>query len=82
MELPSLANVVTDITLTTFDHPRARTEDEYFLYISDHPFVAEPEKALEDLLANFPEDTILITGSLNFVGLMRELIMRKGLGTR
>ena len=82
VELPSLANVVTDITLTTFDHPRARTEDEYFLYISDHPFVADAEKALEDLLVNFPEDTILITGSLNFVGLMRELIVRKGLGTR
>lgn len=82
VELPSLANVVADITLTTFDHPRARTEDEYFLYISDHPFVADAEKALEDLLANFPEDTILITGSLNFVGLMRELIVRKGLGTR
>ena len=82
VELPCLANGVADITLTTFDHPRARTEDEYFLYVADHPFDADPIGAVERLLDLYPEDVVLITGSLYFVGLMRKAILEKGLNLK
>lgn len=82
VELPSLANVTASITLTTFDHPRARKEEEYFLYISDHPFVENPKEALAQLLETYPEDTILITGSLNFVGYMRRLVIEEDLALK
>ena len=82
IELPCLANNVTDITLTTFNHPRARGEFDYFLYSEDHPFVADPVKALEDLLERFPEDVVLVTGSLNFAGYMRKEILDRDLEMR
>jgi len=79
VELPSLANAVADITLTTFKHPRARKEEDYFLYVADHPFVEDAPQALRDLLERYPEDTILVTGSLNFVGFMRQRILEENL---
>ncbi len=71
-ELPTLANHVSDITLTSFPHPRARTEEDYFLYIEDHPFIEDPMEALEKLTNEHPDDLILICGSLHFVGYMRK----------
>lgn len=82
VELPSLANVTTSITLTTFDHPRARKEDEYFLYVTDHPFIEDPIAALNGLLEEYPDDTILVTGSLFFVGYMRKAILDKDLALK
>ena len=82
VELPALANVTSSITLTTFDHPRARREEEYFLYVNDHPFQQDAVAALEQLLEQYPEDAILVTGSLYFVGFMRREIIAKGLGTQ
>ena len=79
VELPSLANRVATITLTTFDHPRARTEEEYMMYVDDHPFVADPVEGLAHLLEEYPADTILVTGSLAFVGSMRKAILEGGL---
>lgn len=81
VELPALANNCASITLTTFDHKRARDEMDYMLYVEDHPFVADPVEALKGLLEQYPLDTILITGSLNFVGFMRKAILEGGLAT-
>ena len=80
VELPRLANSVHGITLTTFPHPRARTEDDYFLYAGDHPFVADAEQALDSLLAEHEDGLIVVTGSLAFVGYMRKIIIEKRKG--
>ena len=79
VELPTLANHTSDITLTTFAHPRARTEEDYFLYVEDHPFVEDAVGALTALLEQYPDDVVLVTGSLNFVGYMRKEILTRGL---
>ena len=80
VELPRLANSVAGIVLTTFPHPRARTEEDYFLYAGDHPFVEDPEKALDSLLAEHENALIVVTGSLAFVGFMRKIIIEKRKG--
>ena len=61
-----------DILLTTFDHPRARSEEEYFLYLGDYNFEADYMKAISDSLANNPDDVTLVTGSLAFAGVVRD----------
>ncbi|MBE6135090.1 MAG: hypothetical protein E7179_03660 [Erysipelotrichaceae bacterium] len=78
-ELPLLSNAVESVTLTTFDHPRARTEEDYFIYIGDYPFAPNAEEALKELLDTYPEDPIVICGSLAFAGKMRKFIIEKGL---
>ncbi len=80
VELPRLANSVNAITLTTFDNPRARTEDDYFLYAGDHPFIENAEEALDKLLAEHEDALIVITGSLAFTGYMRKIIIEKKKG--
>lgn len=78
-ELPMISNAVSSVLLTTFDHPRARGEEDYFLYLGDYEFEADPVAALESLLSQYPEDPILICGSLAFAGKMRQEIMTRGL---
>ena len=79
VELPTLANRVADITLTTFDHPWAREEEDFFLYAGDHPYVDDAIGALKTLLEQFPGDAILITGATRFVGLMAKAIKEQGI---
>ena len=69
--LPTLNHDCETITLTTFPHFRARNEGDYFLYIGDYPYEEDPVKALEKLKEQYPEDVILVTGSLAFVGFLR-----------
>jgi dihydrofolate synthase/folylpolyglutamate synthase len=66
VELPALANNSADITLTTFSHPRARDEEDYFLYEADFPYREDFKMALADLLVRYPDDIIVVTGSLAF----------------
>lgn len=80
VELPTLANVVPSITLTTFPSPFAREEMDFFLYAEDHPYVEDPIGAVKALLEQYPEDTILLTGSMEFCFCMREIILKEGLG--
>ena len=72
--LPLLNRDAESITLTTFPHFRARTEEDYFLYVEDYPFVEDPKAALEGLLKDYPDDYILVTGSLAFVGYLRNIV--------
>lgn len=60
-----------DITITTFDHKRAKTEDEYFLFLSTYKFDADYLKVIKELSQQYPEDIVLVTGSLYFTGLVK-----------
>ena len=68
--LSVIGAAVDSITLTTFDHPRAREESDYFLYLNDYKFYQNPIEAYRDLKEQYPEDIILITGSLAFAAYM------------
>ncbi len=68
--LSVIGAAVDSITLTTFDHPRARKENDYFLYLSDYKFYQDPVEGYRALKEQHPEDIILITGSLAFAAYM------------
>lgn len=67
-----LGNISSDVTLTTFAHPRARTEEDYFLYLGDYKFEEDYLKLIKDKMNEYPDDLILVTGSLAFTGVVRE----------
>ena len=69
-----LGEYAKDITLTTFPNRRSRTMDDYFLYLDDHQFKDDPIAALQELEALYPEDAILVTGSLAFAAYMKNYI--------
>lgn len=61
-----------DLTLTTFPHPRARTEEEYFLFLGDHPFEQDAIGLVKRLMEEHPDDAILVTGSLAFAAYIKK----------
>ena len=73
--LSYLGAITEDLTITTFDNPRARTEEEYFLFAADYPFVENAEELIKSKLTEFPEDAILITGSLAFAAYAKKLFL-------
>jgi len=73
--LTSLSRDAASITLTTFDHKRARTKEEYFLYLEEYPFYDDFRLAIVDLREKYPQDIILITGSLYFASLVRHYLL-------
>ena len=75
LELPMLGTYASDITLTTFPHKRARTEEDYFLYLEDYPFREDCHAALEELKTAYPGEMILVTGSLAFAALLRKDVL-------
>ena len=72
--LAYLGEYSKDIILTTFPHKRARTEEDYFLYLEDHSFKEDAFEALKELENNYPDDAILVVGSLAFAAYMKQLI--------
>ena len=70
--LAYLGEYSKDMTLTTFPHERARTEEEFFLYMQDYSFKEDALSALNDLMANYPNDCILVTGSLAFAAYIKQ----------
>lgn len=70
--LSIIGAVSSSITLTTFDHVRARKEEDYFLFLSDYEFNENPVDAYKKLKEVYPEDIILITGSLAFAAYMKK----------
>ena len=74
--LAYLGEYSKDVILTTFPHKRARTEEDYFLYLDDHTFNEDPVAALNELKEKYPEDSILIVGSLAFAAYMKNIINR------
>jgi folylpolyglutamate synthase/dihydropteroate synthase len=53
--LPYLADACADITLTSFEHPSARTEMDYALFTEDHRYIENPLFALMTLQMEHPE---------------------------
>ena len=72
--LSYLGEYAADITLTTFPNRRARQMDDYFLFLEDYPFKDDAVTALEELKAQYPEDAILVTGSLAFAAYMKNFV--------
>ena len=70
--LAYLGEYSKDIVLTTFPHDRARTEEEYFLYMEDYPFKEDTLAALNEMLNTYPDDCILVTGSLAFAAYIKQ----------
>ena len=73
--LVSLSTISDDITLTTFDHKRARKEEEFFLYLGDYKFEEDFKSLLKEKCDAYPDDIILVTGSLAFTGVVREYLV-------
>lgn len=71
-----LGNLSNDIILTTFDHKRARKMDDYFLYLEDYKFDNNYINLINNLIKEYPDDLILVTGSLCFVGKVRGEIVK------
>jgi len=65
-----------EITLTTFDNPRARTFEDYFLFAEDHQYEEDCIKAIKDKMEQYPNDVILVTGSLAFAGYISDLFKK------
>lgn len=74
--LPEI-NLVGNIFLTTFNHPRARQMDDYFIYLNDYSFTEDYKSLLKDLLSKEEPEPILVTGSLAFTYEVRKFL--KGL---
>ena len=72
--LSYLGEYAADITLTTFPNRRARQMDDYFLFLEDYPFKDDAVAAFEELKAQYPEDAILVTGSLAFAAYMKNFV--------
>ena len=72
--LAYLGEYSKDIVLTTFPHKRARTMEDYFLYLDDHSFNEDALGALKELEEKYPDDAILVVGSLAFAAYMKNLI--------
>ena len=72
--LAYLGEYSKDITLTTFPHKRARTEEDYFLFLDDHSFKENAVDALKELEESHPNDAILVTGSLAFAAYMKNFV--------
>ena len=66
-----LDEISSDITITTFEHPRAKTKDEYLLFLETYNFADNFVEKVKELSAEFPEDVILVTGGLYFAGLAK-----------
>ena len=75
--LISLGRISNDVVLTTFNHKRARREEEYFLYLGDYQFKEDYMSYLHELEEKYPDDLIIVTGSLCFTGIVREKLLNE-----
>ena len=67
----TLGEISNDIVLTTFNHNRARNEEDFFLYLGDYKFYQDDHDAIDNALNNYPDDLVLVCGSLYFAELVR-----------
>ena len=70
--LAQFGSLPGELTLTTFPHPRARTEDEFFLFLDEYAFQADPIALLKQKMEEFPDDAILVCGSLAFAAYIKK----------
>ena len=76
--LPEIG-LIGDINITTFNNKRAKKEDDYFIYLEDYKFFENYQELIINLLETYPEDMILVTGSLAFTYTVRKFLDEKGL---
>ncbi len=69
--LEEFEKISHDIVLTTFQNKRARGEFDYFLYLEDFPFSEDYCSILNRFKENYPDDIILISGSIAFIDEVR-----------
>ena len=50
---------------------------DYFLYLGDYVFEDDYQKLIEEKLNQYPDDLLLITGSLYFTGIVRQYLLEK-----
>lgn len=74
--LPRIGRDVADIILTTFPSSRARNDEDYFLYLGDFQYIEDYKEAIDKLKNEFPEDLILVTGSLAFAYRVKDYLSR------
>jgi dihydrofolate synthase / folylpolyglutamate synthase len=74
VELPRIDRDVAEIVLTTFPSERARNEEDYFLYEGDYSFNPDYKEVITNFLVKYPDDYILITGSLAFAALAKKYV--------
>ena len=70
--LPRIGLAGEEVFLTTFDHPRARTYEDYFLFAEDYQFEEDHLALIKRLMEQYPDDNILVTGSLAFASLVKK----------
>lgn len=75
--LPRIGRDVASITLTSFPSTRARNDEDYFLYLGDFEYIDDYREAYEKLSSSYPEDLILVTGSLAFAYRMKDYLVSK-----
>ena len=71
--LAAIGSIADDLTLTTFDHPRAREELDYFLFLDEYKYENNCVKAITNYMYSSPEDVTLVTGSFAFASYVRKL---------
>jgi dihydrofolate synthase / folylpolyglutamate synthase len=77
VELPRLSRDAQEVILTTFDAERARKESDYFLYEGDYRFEEDYKAALSSYLVSYPDDIILVCGSLAFANVIRHYVVEE-----
>ena len=71
--LAIIGELADELILTTFDHPRARTLEDYFLFSEDYKFMDNVKDAIKYCEENYPTDLIVVTGSLAFAAYVKGL---------
>ncbi len=71
--LQALNLVTDDLTMTTFPHIRARTEKELFFFMEEYQYNSDYKALIQEKIDTYPDDIILVTGSLAFVGLVKDM---------
>ena len=71
--LAVIGELADELILTTFDHPRARGLEDYFLFSEDYKFMDNVKDAIKYCEENYPTDLIVVTGSLAFAAYVKGL---------
>lgn len=74
--LNMLDEISEDVTITSFSHPRAKTKDEYLLFLETYKFADNFVDKVKELEESYPDDVILITGGLYFAGLAKRMLTK------
>ena len=72
--IANLGEITNHIVLTSFPHERCRNGDDYFLFLGEYSYNPDPVAAVKALREEFPDDYVLVTGSLAFAAYMADIL--------